>query len=339
MFFSFLFLSGWLMLTFPMEVGDSYMKALFQHVIQRTLLLILAPLFYFFVKLLSGRYNGMKKSSWLWWLPSMLYAGYYLVQVRVSPNEILERGWWMSPKVGFLMDLSLMGWSIVFLMRSCPVLKIKHEFPRLLLWNNPLDSLVWSSVFLIFLLSLFLSFFRWMAPSVDFYLQPIVVGVVAMVVVLCLFVIHLRDGLILEEMPVATDESSKALEVVLSPASDVLNEVYSKVNAFMANHQCFLDGELTLRKLSEQSQIPQHQISQAINAYAGKTFPEYINGFRINYFLEQLKEANHMKLTIVGLAMESGFNSKASFNRVFKQMTGTTPTEYINGMGQGEAKA
>ena len=61
----------------------------------------------------------------------------------------------------------------------------------------------------------------------------------------------------------------------------------------------------------------------------GKNFNDFVNAYRVEAFKAMLKENKHEQLSLLGIAQECGFNSKATFNRVFKKLTNTSPTEYL----------
>nr|WP_246440606.1 helix-turn-helix domain-containing protein [Rhabdobacter roseus] len=73
-----------------------------------------------------------------------------------------------------------------------------------------------------------------------------------------------------------------------------------------------------------------HHLSQVINEKEQKNFYDLINGWRIEEFLKEVKSEKNKKYTLLAIAYDCGFNSKASFNRNFKKYTGKTPTEYLN---------
>jgi AraC-like DNA-binding protein len=60
----------------------------------------------------------------------------------------------------------------------------------------------------------------------------------------------------------------------------------------------------------------------------GTNFYEYINGFRVATFKQKVQNGDAQQFTLLALAYESGFNSKASFNRIFKKQTGLTPSQF-----------
>ena len=90
----------------------------------------------------------------------------------------------------------------------------------------------------------------------------------------------------------------------------------------------YLEKELTLYNLAERLRVQPNHLSQVINSLEGKNFFDFINMYRVEAAKEKIRLGGHQNLTLLGIAFESGFNSKASFNRAFKKFTGQTPTEY-----------
>ena len=62
---------------------------------------------------------------------------------------------------------------------------------------------------------------------------------------------------------------------------------------------------------------------------AGKNFFDYINTHRTEEFKKLVSNPNNRKFTLLSLAFECGFNSKSSFNKYFKKVTGQSPSEYL----------
>jgi AraC-like DNA-binding protein len=71
------------------------------------------------------------------------------------------------------------------------------------------------------------------------------------------------------------------------------------------------------------------QVSEVINNGFNKNFNDFVNSYRVNAFKSMLEENKHEQLSLLGLAHECGFNSKATFNRVFKKLTHYSPSEYL----------
>ena len=66
-----------------------------------------------------------------------------------------------------------------------------------------------------------------------------------------------------------------------------------------------------------------------LNTSLNQNFYDFINTYRVSEVKRRLDEGEAENFSILGIAEECGFNSKASFNRVFKKITGTTPTGYM----------
>jgi AraC-like DNA-binding protein len=102
--------------------------------------------------------------------------------------------------------------------------------------------------------------------------------------------------------------------------------VLSRLDDLMEEEKIFLDDELTLQKLSSMLMITQHQLSMILNSKRKVNFRSLVNSYRIRESMKQMEEFPDK--TVLDIALESGFNSKSSFNAVFIKLTGTTPTDY-----------
>jgi AraC-like DNA-binding protein len=90
----------------------------------------------------------------------------------------------------------------------------------------------------------------------------------------------------------------------------------------------YLDPDLSLPQLSDNLDIPVHYLSQVINGRYGLNFHDFVNRYRVEEFKEKVGSAEFVNFTLLGIAFECGFNSKSAFNRVFRQFTGVTPSQY-----------
>lgn len=106
-----------------------------------------------------------------------------------------------------------------------------------------------------------------------------------------------------------------------------------RLRAHMKSDKPYLNPKLTLTSLSEQLDISANHLSQVINENLRMNFSDFINSYRIKEFKHRISSEGAKKYSILGLALECGFNSKSSFNHVFKKLTGETPSTYINTIG------
>lgn len=107
-----------------------------------------------------------------------------------------------------------------------------------------------------------------------------------------------------------------------------LPELRGRLEALMQTDKPWLENDLTLNDLSERLGVSTHHLSQLLNEEIGMTFFDFINSRRIQEVQRCLADPAYGGQTILEIALASGFNSKAAFNSVFKQQTGTTPSRF-----------
>lgn len=114
-----------------------------------------------------------------------------------------------------------------------------------------------------------------------------------------------------------------------SNLSDEQKEEYVKhIYAFMEAERPFMNAELTVQDLSKQLNISRHHLTEILNNDIGKNFFTFINEYRVEEVKKRLLDERFEHLTIVAIAFESGFNSKSTFNSIFKQNIGMTPSQW-----------
>lgn len=122
---------------------------------------------------------------------------------------------------------------------------------------------------------------------------------------------------------------SRKVRASLLPPSDLQKCVETLLSA-MEKDRLFLNAELTLSKLAAHTGLSAKIISSVLNQYCQSNFNDFVNGYRIKEVSQRLLAGDTAHLTISGIAFESGFNSQATFQRVFKNKIGVSPKEYLN---------
>ncbi len=102
----------------------------------------------------------------------------------------------------------------------------------------------------------------------------------------------------------------------------------TKLNELVKQKQLFLDQDINLASLAEQMELTTHQLSYIINNGFNQNFFQFINHYRIEKAKVLLLDKSSDKLSILGIAFESGFSSKTAFNTTFKKFTNQTPSEF-----------
>jgi AraC-like DNA-binding protein len=96
----------------------------------------------------------------------------------------------------------------------------------------------------------------------------------------------------------------------------------------MEEKEPFRDSELTLNQLAEILAITPHNLSEVLNTKLNQNFFDFVNNYRIEHVKKDLVDPEKQNLKILSIAFDSGFNSKTSFNTIFKKDTGLTPSQY-----------
>ncbi len=104
----------------------------------------------------------------------------------------------------------------------------------------------------------------------------------------------------------------------------------SRLKNVMEEDKLFLQPDLNLQDLALHLQINAVQLSATINQVFGLNFNDYVNSLRIDEFIRLYKLDQNNAYTLLAIALDSGFNSKATFNRAFKKIKGSSPKEYLS---------
>jgi AraC-like DNA-binding protein len=103
----------------------------------------------------------------------------------------------------------------------------------------------------------------------------------------------------------------------------------SRVQNLIQEDSMFINSELTLLDVARKLNTNVAIISKTINQGFKMNFNDFINTYRIEAVKQAFAAGEHKKTTLLGIAFDCGFNSKATFNRAFKKSTGMTPKEYL----------
>ena len=293
--------------------------------------------FYFYVLSLVNPTFQFKKKDLLHVIPFAVYMGYKTTTKSLGLVDCLEEGGCshsdniyavISVYMKFLIIIAYVGsaYSIVWKIKKDN--QFKQTNPYGVKWIFSIGNgvlILLATVFTIRILD---------SLEINFVIdQVMLINIIVSVFVISFVYMYTKYAYIFahpfENVAAAETEGFKKLDDYLEQEE----EQYNEICAYIEEHQLFKDGDLTLRKLSSKINIPEHTISQLINRVTDRSYSDFINAYRINFFIEQIEQKAHEDQTLLYLAYECGFNSKSSFNRVFKQFHEITPTEYIKSRG------
>ncbi|WP_232705976.1 helix-turn-helix domain-containing protein [Epilithonimonas sp. JDS] len=110
---------------------------------------------------------------------------------------------------------------------------------------------------------------------------------------------------------------------------ETIQNIHTRLVALMDVDKIYKNPELNLNSVAKLLDVHPNTLSQTINSIENKNFYDFINSRRIEEFKRIALLSGNAKYTILSLALESGFNSKTSFNRNFKKFMHSSPREFL----------
>ncbi|MGD6730113.1 MAG: helix-turn-helix domain-containing protein [Pleomorphochaeta sp.] len=129
-----------------------------------------------------------------------------------------------------------------------------------------------------------------------------------------------------ENSPPKNDEE-KPIEIK-EEVKENHDAILSKMDKIMKEEKLYLNPVLSVYDLSDAVNVSRHQISSLLNKDLSMNFYQYVNKYRLEEVCKRLKEDTENKYNIIEHAFDSGFNSKSSFNSLFKTNFNMTPSQY-----------
>ena len=112
--------------------------------------------------------------------------------------------------------------------------------------------------------------------------------------------------------------------------SDVAVTKHRELMDLMEKEKLYLDPKLSLNMLSERLSVSSNHLSQIINQYEKVNFHDFVNRYRVEEFIQRAQ--SNKNFTLLAHALDSGFNSKSSFNSIFKKLKSQSPSQYMAGL-------
>jgi len=315
----------------PFQVTDYFKPGIFP------LLLLFGPLLYLYVNSLSVENFRLKPFMLLHLIPLIL-VGIHRTIVSPVPiggptNSALNPMYFYNKIYYSLIVLSLLTYWIFSLKL---IVNHRKNIPNHFSNYTSKNSLGW----LISVLTIFLIFF-----VIDFAMSFIsrVLGfeigrfsflslnLTIFTFIMIFFginqsVIYNTPRVVKEEPDNSENQEAKYLRSSLNEKQT--EELTKMVFQYLKNKKPYLNPDYSLQMMAEDLNISRHKLSEAINNGQKKNFYKLINEYRVEEVKEMLVNSAFSHYTVLGIGLECGFNSKTSFNRIFKEETGLTPTEY-----------
>ena len=124
-------------------------------------------------------------------------------------------------------------------------------------------------------------------------------------------------------------EENVVLQVQLLPTKEIpFQQIKLAIDNALTIEKLYLEPTLNLKQLSLAISFPMAQVSATINTCYDQNFRNLINSFRVDEVKKRLHDPKFSHLTLIGIALDCGFNSEASFYRIFRKIDGNSPKNY-----------
>ncbi|MFY0650845.1 MAG: AraC family transcriptional regulator [Cyclobacteriaceae bacterium] len=137
-----------------------------------------------------------------------------------------------------------------------------------------------------------------------------------------------HENIFTDNEVIEIDERLKPSYKNSSLKEDKATGKHKELITLMTEQKPYLAPNLTLNSLAESLDVSLHHLSQIINQFEGQNFNDFVNKYRVEEFIERASRDKHF--SFLALALDSGFNSKSTFNAVFRKHKGVTPSQFMS---------
>lgn len=291
--------------------------------------LALGPLLYLYVKKITNFSYHLSKKDSIHFLPLVIELTiHFIISRDAFVNNIIgietDTYHKLMPIVQFFAIVSV----VTYCLYALKAIKAYHSWLNKNYSNNDAYSLRWLyRLIIVFAVLWFLwtpytiidyVIFDFQLNISDYYPIYVLLSIITIWISVEAF---LRPEVILLE---ANRENSIDKE---KPSEEIFKKA-SWLKEQMVTNLFYLNSELTLKSLANNLNMHPNVLSKVINDGLDKNFSDFVNEYRVNAIIEKLHSGNYDHITLLGISFECGFNSKTTFNRVFKNIKGVTPINY-----------
>lgn len=298
-----------------------------------TVIFLLGPSFYFYIRsiLFPEKVIPKKTLGSHYALPLFqLTVNLFLISAYLlNSTQIIDLNWNFMRLYG-LFDtygepLSIITFSVYTLMAFKLFKQVKGA-QKQLLYPNTLKSSVlhWTKV-LVVTMSIF-SVVWILVFSLPLLIQNSFTEGYYAIEIPTMFFIYWISFAADRKMQLIDGHLQKSKESLISQAEASIRMV--QLQELMQQSKLYLNPKITREKLAKEAKVSPRTISSILNQHHGQSFNDFVNNYRIEEVKRQLHSEKLKQQTITGIAFDAGFNSQATFQRVFKNTMGMSPKEY-----------
>ena len=288
-----------------------------------------APLLYISILYFTS-VNKKFKNKILWhFLPFTIFLLFRFPFFITGKN--IEFSYETGKIVFFVLRIALPLQALIYWILSFLKLQKHLKNLRQISSSTEKNDLIWLKYFLLILLLIILVWFNLVFFNLEYLIQFTPFTYMLSVFFLAYFSLQQKE--IFDFSKSELNELS-SIEIYKKDnpkrvSGNRLNELDEKLRTLTESEKVYLENDLSLPKLAQRLEASYNETSFVINELYQDNFYNFINKYRIEEAKKMLLSDKYNQLNVLGIAYESGFNSKTTFNTTFKKYTGMSPTEFV----------
>jgi AraC-like DNA-binding protein len=295
----------------------------------------IAPLIYFYISSLITANFKFQTKQLLHFVPFLLFQSYaffiYFITLGIESNvekNALAQNYWHAPIKMWEDYLNIVFIAVYLLIGLIKLKEYRQKINDSISDNTYptfgwlmkifiLSSVLWGIICVNMLLDVFFGFrnhyiFHWQI----FYLYT------AFLIYYLGFVGYQQPSFDIQGI----DKPQKPNKQI---ANEKFNSIKASLTKALEQDKVFLNPTLNAKDLAKKLSVSQANLSVVVNQAFNKNFRDLINHYRLEEFKTKFAKSGDSQLSILSLALDCGFNSEASFYRIFKKQTGMSPKEFV----------
>lgn len=298
--------------------------------------LLFGPLIYFYSLAITSSIRRLSAKELIHFLPFLGFFFYMIIRYHfigqtrsVEEMHGMDRGNMITLPIIIFAFLAVI---IAYILVSFRVLKKYHRDMKDFFSNIERIKLTWLNLFL----STALVFCMVLVVSGILFVNNMTVTTAGYVVAFILYAVFLASIFMVTYFSIRYPEmfAREKLDPETRPYEshnverEQQEEYRNRIIACMERDRPYLNDALTLREFARMVDIPPYLVSMTLNLGINQNFYNFINQYRIKEAKRMLADSSCADLTVLRIAFKSGFNSKTTFNSMFKKFAGVTPSQF-----------
>ena len=307
--------------------------------------MLFGPFLYLYVRALLSSNPVFKRRDWIHFLPFVIFAVYTLIFSANKPVYNLH----FFEHDGFLVERIIFGLSFYFSISLYTIRTLVHlhrhrkRLRDYYSYDSEIITLRWVMFVgilfsIIYILVMSSGIFNLFILNREF-IDPELFSSTGLTLLSFAVSFYGYKQTKLENAFVEPEEVQKRQSDIAKPTpskyqksslkEEDMKRYLQELIQLMKDEKPYLNGELTIQELSDKLGITKHHLTQILNTKLILNFYAFVNEYRIEEVKQRLSDPRNKNLKIMSIAYDSGFNSKSSFNTIFKSHTGMTPSEFM----------